>query len=200
MNMKILDLLEKRYAVKSFNGEKIPEKDIEQMKKAIRLAPSSFNWQPWKVKVISDKETLEKLKGASYNQPQITSASHLFVFCATTDLTKNNKKLLDNLKGSMPEEHFENFSKYLDGAISAMNAESQERMAEREIFLSVENLILAATELGYGSCPMGGFEHDKYKEILGLDKDLSPIVLVTVGFPNDEARPKYRFDEKDIFF
>jgi nitroreductase len=198
--MTVLDLLNKRHAVKSFNGEKIPEEDIEKMKESIRLAPSSFNWQPWKIKIVSDKETLEKLQGAAFNQPQVGSASHLFVFCAVKDLDKNNEKLLNNLKGFMPEEKFENFSSYLNGAIASMTPESKERMAERELFTAVENLLLSATELGYGSCPMGGFNHEEFRKILNIPEELSIVVIAPVGFANDEVRPKYRFSKEEIFF
>ena len=39
----------------------LSEDKLTKLKEAIRLAPSSFNWQPWKIKIIDDKETLTKL-------------------------------------------------------------------------------------------------------------------------------------------
>lgn len=198
--MAVLDLLQKRYAVKSFNGEKIPEEDISKMKEAIRLTPSSFNWQPWKVKIVEDKETLEKLQVAAFNQPQIGTASHLFVFCSISDLKENNEKLLNKMKVFMDGEKFEVFKGITTGAVSRMDSESQKRMSEREVFAAMENLVLMATDLGYGSCPMGGFDAEKFKDILDLSEGVQPVVIVPVGISADKPRDKFRFSDEDIFF
>lgn len=199
-NMTINDIIKKRYAAKSFSGESITEEQLIKLKESIRLAPSSFNWQPWKIKVINDKEVLKKLQEASWNQPQVGSASHLFVFCAMDSLVENNTKLQKNMKENLPKEKFEMYSKMINDALSYMTPEAQKRMSERELFMPVQNLLLCATDLGLAACPMGGFTADKYKEILDLPKNLTPIVVVPVGIANDEAHPKFRFSDSEIFF
>lgn len=170
------------------------------MKEAIRFAPSSYNIQPWKIKIISDKETLLKLQEVSVNQAQIGTASHLFVFCAYENLNENKDKLLVNMKRKIPEEKLNLFKKMLEGFMQRFTKDEQSRLSERELFMPVENLMLSATDLGYGSCPVGGFEADKYKEILNISDNLKPIVVVPVGIPVDTPREKFRFDEEDIFF
>jgi len=198
--MKLHDIIEKRHAAKLFTGEKISEENLEKLKEAIRLAPSSFNWQPWKIKIISDKKVLESLCKASYDQPQVKTASHLFVFCSFNNLHENNAKLLEELKPSMPQEKFDGFKAILDNALKNMSLEEQERMSERELFLAVQNLLLTATSLELGSCPMGGFIHTEYEKILNLPENLKAIVIVPVGVLADEPRPKFRFNQEDIFF
>lgn len=198
--MTILDVIEKRYAAKKFSGEKIKEKDLIKMKEAIRLAPSSFNWQPWKVKIIEDKEMLGRLQEASWNQPQVGTASHLFVFCAMDSLLENDAKLMKAIKDRIPTDKFEIYDKMTSQSLASMNDEEQKRMSERELFLPVANLLLAATDLGYASCPMGGFVAEDYRKILDIPKNLIPIVVVPVGVPADKARDKFRFSEEDIFF
>jgi len=198
--MELHEIIEKRHAAKLFTGEKISDEHLDKLKEAIRLAPSSFNWQPWKIKVISDKKVLESLCKASYDQPQVKTASHLFVFCSFNSLHDNNNKLLEGLKPNMPEEKFNGFKTILEDALKNMSPEEQERMSERELFLAVQNLLLTATSLGIGSCPMGGFIHTEYKKILNLPENLKATVIVPVGILADEPRPKFRFNHEDIFF
>lgn len=82
----LMDLIKNRYATKKFDGKKIPQKQIDALLEMIQYAPSSFGLQPWAVKVIEDKKTKEKLSPATWNQPQITTSSHVLVFLANTDI------------------------------------------------------------------------------------------------------------------
>ena len=47
-----------------------------------RLAPSRCNAQPWRFKVVTDRETKLKLAQAGYRQSFIASAPVVFVCCA----------------------------------------------------------------------------------------------------------------------
>src|SRR3989344_3295438 len=91
MNFK--QLVMGRYAAKSFDGRKISQDKIDELFELIRHAPSSWNLQPWKVKVVTEEETKRKLAPASWNQPQVTSCSHLLVFCADSDILALIEKL-----------------------------------------------------------------------------------------------------------
>ncbi len=51
-------------------------------------------------------------------------------------------------------------------------------------------MMLLAREMGYDSCPMIGFEPAKVSEILGLDEDHPPLMLLTIGKPLEPARPR----------
>ena len=87
--MDFEDIVIKRFATKKFDGRKISASDLERLKECIRMSASSFGLQPWKVKVIADAKTKESLSAATWNQPQVTSCSHLLVFCADTDIKKH---------------------------------------------------------------------------------------------------------------
>ena len=66
---------------------------MSRLLEIIRLSASSFGLQPWKVKIITDAETKKLLAPASWNQKQITTCSHILVFCANTDIERNIIKL-----------------------------------------------------------------------------------------------------------
>lgn len=198
MKMKVLDLIKKRYAAKLFTGEKISEKDFDQIIESIRLAPSSFNLQPWKIKIIEDKEILEKLEEASYGQKQISTCSHLIVFCAIENLEENKEKLLEVMRENVSEEKFKVFEKMLEDYFCYRP--SLELVGEKELFMALENAMLCATDLGYASCPMGGFDRVKYREILNIPLGLNPVVICPIGIPVDESKEKFRFSKEEIVF
>jgi nitroreductase len=56
----------------------------------------------------------------------------------------------------------------------------------------MENMILAATALGYGTCWVGAFDQGQVKEVLGLPDDMTVVALTPVGVPAaaPEARPR----------
>jgi len=60
------------------------------------------------------------------------------------------------------------------------------------IGIVMDHLILAATSLGLGTCWIGAFNPDNARGILGIPEEAKPVVCVTLGYANDEPRPKVR--------
>ncbi len=103
--MEFAEIVMSRYATKKFDGRKIPETRINELLEMVRFAPSALNLQPWKIKVVTDQNVKEQLKPAAFNQEQVTSCSHLFVFCADPDYESLIRRLGALLqKSGVPEE------------------------------------------------------------------------------------------------
>ncbi len=68
---------------------------------------------------------------------------------------------------------------------------------------ATENLLLAATSLGLGSCWIGVYprEHrmNALREIFALPPHIQPFALVSVGYPAEEKSTPERFDRGKIF-
>jgi nitroreductase len=87
---KIIEDLNWRYATKKFDStKKISDEDLEIIKESLRLAPSSYGLQPLKFLLIENPRIRQQLKEKSFNQSQITDASHLFVICSLTEITED---------------------------------------------------------------------------------------------------------------
>ncbi|QED23485.1 nitroreductase family protein [Candidatus Deianiraea vastatrix] len=81
------EMMNWRYSTKVFDKtKKIDEKTFDEIMESLRMAPSSYGLQPWKFLVIRDENIRAKLRPFSWNQGQITDASHLIVFCANTKI------------------------------------------------------------------------------------------------------------------
>ena len=61
-----------------------------------------------------------------------------------------------------------------------------------DVGIVVDHLILAAAELGLGTCWIGAFDPAAAREILGLPDEVEPVVFTTLGYPADPPRPKRR--------
>jgi nitroreductase len=61
-----------------------------------------------------------------------------------------------------------------------------------DIGIVIDHLILAAAELGLGTCWIGAFDPAATREILGLPDEVEPVVFTTLGYPDDPGRPKNR--------
>ncbi len=199
VNLDFKAIVASRYAAKEFDGRVVPEGTFGELVELIRMAPSSFNIQPWKIKAITGAKTKAALSGASYSQKQITTCSHLLVFCADTDLdaiiSKLERQMLDG--GAKPEA----IKGYLDAMhnlANRMTAEQKLSWVQRQAYLALGNALNGAKSLGLDSCPMEGFNPKEYSRILKLPANLVPTVLCPVGYAADKPKPKMRSAAKDI--
>ena len=61
-----------------------------------------------------------------------------------------------------------------------------------DVAIVMDHLILAATNLGLGTCWIGAFNPAAAREVLGLPDDVEPIAFTPLGYPADQPRAKKR--------
>lgn len=195
--MVLNKLMNGRYAVKLFDkNKKVSDENLNEIKEVIRLAPTSFGLQPFKVKIVEDKATKDKLQVASWNQPQVGSSSHVLVFCAETDIMKRideYEKVM--MKAGMPEDKRTPFINIMRSFFQNEEKSKIKEWSHRQAYFAADHAMLKAVELGFNSCPMEGFDPNEYKKILKFPENLEPAMVLPIGYPADEARPKMRFDD-----
>jgi nitroreductase len=57
-----------------------------------------------------------------------------------------------------------------------------------DVAIAMEHIILAATDVGLGSCWIGGFNEQKVKEILDIPKRIRVIALTPLGYPAEKKK------------
>ncbi|MEO0271214.1 MAG: SagB/ThcOx family dehydrogenase [candidate division WOR-3 bacterium] len=61
------------------------------------------------------------------------------------------------------------------------------KRGERYVYIDLghaaQNLLLCATYLGLGACPVGAFDDEKIKKLLEIDFD--PLYIIPVGYPKN---------------
>lgn len=199
--MDFKEIVNHRYATKTFTGEMISDEKIKELLELIRMAPSSFGLQPWKVKVITDKETKEKLLPLSYNQPQIITCSHLLVFCGNTDILDHINKYEKMLKEKgVPDAGVASAIGMMKGFESSLSGVQKVGWSQRQAYIALGNAVNGAKSLGFDSCPMEGFDPEGYKKALALPENLFPCALVAVGIAADNPQEKIRYSKEELFF
>lgn len=61
-----------------------------------------------------------------------------------------------------------------------------------DVAIVMDHLILAAADLGLGTCWIAAFDPDAAREVLRLPEGVEPIAFTPLGYPADTARPKKR--------
>jgi nitroreductase len=62
----------------------------------------------------------------------------------------------------------------------------------------MDHLVLAAADLGLGTCWIANFDASAAREVLGLPPDVDPVVFTPLGWPADAPKPKTRKPLADI--
>jgi len=61
-----------------------------------------------------------------------------------------------------------------------------------DVAIALENMILAATALGYGTCWIGAFNQDQVRAVLGLPNTMEVVALTPLGRPAEQPEPRPR--------
>lgn len=66
-----------------------------------------------------------------------------------------------------------------------------------DVAIAMQNMILAATALGYGTCWIGAFDGEQVAQLLGVPSECKVVALTPVGVPADQpgARPRMALGE-----
>lgn len=194
--MELIDSLNWRYATKKFDPlKKVKPEDLETIKEAVRLAASSYGLQLYKVLVIEDPELREQLKLASWGQPQITDASHLFVFCNYSEVKDQHIDDYIDLKAKvqgLDKEGLKDYGNMMKGSMSGLSDAQKSQWTAKQTYIALGVLLTACSLLRIDACPMEGFEAAKYNQILGLTEEgLNTAVIATVGYRSEEDQTQF---------
>ena len=200
--------LQKRYATKHFNADlTIDEKDIKRIKESVRLSPSSYNLMPCRVIDVKNKKVRSKLKDASYNQGQITEASHLFVFCSLNAISYEYIQQINHLREEIEGKKMDYYKGYVEFLHDMIGKKTQNELmhwSAKQTYIALGFAMMACASLSIDSCPIEGFDAEEYSEILKLsDKGLTPNVVLAIGYAQQEegsqGSPKVRLDTSEFF-
>lgn len=157
--METLECIRTRRSVREYEDKDVPNDLIGIILKAATLAPSAGNLQPWEFIVVKDKEKREELYEASYYQEQVRDAPVVIVVCAD-----------------------------LDKASSRYGHRGRTLYCIQDTAAAIQNMLLAAHDIGLGTCWVGAFDEERVKLIVKLPENLRPVALITLGYPGE--RPK----------
>lgn len=140
---------------------------------AIEKRKSIRNYEPRPV----PKAKLLKILEAARLAPSARNIQHRH-FIVVTDLAKR-KALSAGV-----------FAKFLIQAPMVIAACGDEKKSSKwyavDVAIAVENMVLAATGEGLGTCWIGSYDENQVKELLKIPKNLRVVVLLAVGYQSEK--------------
>jgi nitroreductase len=190
---QLLASLEWRYATKAFDTRKLPDATWAALEESLRLTPSSYGLQPWKFIVVNDPALRAKLRPVSWNQSQVTDASHLVVFARRTEVTEADVNEFFHQMVSERQADATKLEPYrqmmLGGVVKGKDAAGQKEWAARQLYIALGQLMGAAAAMAIDTCALEGIDPDAYTEILGLQgTGYEAVVACAVGYRSSEDK------------
>ena len=197
-----------RYATKKFDSsKKISKRDFEELMEVLRLSPSSFGLQPWKFIIVHDPVLRKKLRPHAWDQPQVTDADALVVFCVLKNMDENYvKNYLERIAQvrSVTKESLLGYEQKMMGYLKGKSAEAISQWMKNQVYIALGGFLSECAYRKIDACPMEGFDSREFDEILALSKEgLESVVLCAVGYraldDHYAGLKKVRFDKNEVF-
>ena len=173
-NNPFIEHIKSHRSVREYLPQEVSEEVLQEILEAGVRASSSGNMQAFSIIVTKDPDIKAELSPLHFNQPMVDEAPALLTFCA--DFNRMRKWL----KLSKAPENFDNFMSFMIAAIDAT--------------LASQNCALAAEAHGLGVCYMGTTLANAHLigPVLGLPKNVIPIVGFSLGYPKSTPNKKDR--------
>ncbi len=198
--MKLIELLNWRYATKAMNKETLSQDKVDYILEAARLTPTSSGLQQFEVIVITNQEIKDKIRTVSWNQSMVSDCSHLLLFAAWDQYTPeriNGMFDLVNEERGFKNEGWENYRQMLLSKYPQQDPEVSFQHAARQAYIALGMAMVACAELKVDSVPMEGFDPKAVDEILNLKQyGLRSAVMLPIG--NREAKNDWLVNLKKV--
>ena len=185
--MNTIDAITTRRAVKHYDpNHRISAEDEQKLFELAMQAPTAFNLQHWRFVVIKDPDLRKKIREVAWDQAQVTDASLLVVL--TGDLKAWEKYAADVWKNA-PKEVQDMLVPAIGQYYKTSDTVQRDEVM-RSSGIAGQTLMLAATEMGYQSCPMDGFDFDAVANLIDLPEDHAISFMIAIGKGTKDPWPK----------
>jgi len=179
-----LAAIHERRSVRAYRDDGVDRRMIERLLEAAIWAPSAMNAQPWAFVVVQDRNLLARLDA--------DAAAFWLTDPPVAALADRPYEQLEQLRALVRSPDFS----ILHGAPTLIVIYATSALGVPDCYLAAENLLLAATTLGLGTCPIGLaqplLDQPAVKAELDVPADHVCALPIVVGHPAvvDPATPR----------
>ncbi len=210
--MKVIDAIYSRKSVRKFKDTVVPKEDILKMLEAATQAPSPKHQQNWNFVVLTNRDIINKMADI------VTKSHEKLADMATNEKDRKihmsviryytcfkNAPVVVMVYGSEYKMIEYKILRENDATKEVLDTLVSPQSAAQGIGAAVENFLLAATEMGYGTCYMTGPTHAKteIEELIGFDKpgfELMSMISLGVAEEDTPAKPPRKPLEEVVTF
>lgn len=169
MTKDVIAAILERRCIRSFKDDPVPRATVGRLIDAARWAPTAGNLQPWQFYVVYDDKKKREIAQAAYNQRFVGYAPVVIIVCTQPEIS-----------AAKYGERGTNLYAIQDSAAAA------------------QNIMLAACGYGLGTCWVGAFNENMLIEALNLPPGVLPVVIIPVGYPDEENKAPARRPVEEI--
>ncbi|MDD2933219.1 MAG: nitroreductase family protein [Methylotenera sp.] len=183
VEMNIFETILARRSIRHYKTQVVDQVTIHILLEAAVRAPTAMHQEPWAFVIIQDKALLKKLSN---------HAKPLFLAKVTTHQStyENHGHLLEAFRS--PD--FNIF--YNAGTLILICGKKTAHSFEADCWMAAENLMLAASAMGLGTCVIGSalpaVSDPEVKVSLGISNEFSVVVPIILGYPDEDFTPNLR--------
>jgi len=180
MKTPTIDQIYKHTSIRRYKSDPLTRELVEDIIAAGQRASTSSNLQTYSAIAVDDPDKRSRLAELCGNQEFIREAPVFIAWCA--DLSRLER--VCQMRGySLVSDYVENFL-----------------VAAIDVALVMQNAALAAESLGLGMCYIGAIRNhpEEIIDLLELPRLVFPLVGMTLGWPNVEAKTRSRLPTRAI--
>lgn len=148
----------KRRTIRRYSQKRIPYRTLKKLVNAARLAPSAANLQPCEFIIVDDKNMAREVFSALRWAAYIAPAGN-------------------PPPGEQP-------AAYIVGLI---NRERRSKGGIEDASAAAENILLAATGEGIGTCWLESIDRKKIRSILTIPRNCAIQFIIAIGYPRERS-------------
>lgn len=182
-----LDFIYQRHSVRSYTADEPGEPLIRRLLDAAVHAPTAMHQEPWRFVVVQDRALLRRWSDQAKEMALRDSAHH-------GKLLKPHGAAGEGIASPLADAEFNIF--YDAGTLILICAAPSNDFVAADCWLAAENLMLAASAEGLGTCCIGFalpiLNTDAMRAELGISQDLRVFAAIIAGTPRGQVVPTPR--------
>lgn len=171
--LSALDAIYQRHATRAFTTAQVEKRVIETLLKAAVHAPTAMHLEPWVFVVVQDRALLRRISDRAKTLAQTPRGADHRELARTTS----------RAPALLSDPAFNIF--YDAGTLITICGKPIGPFVAADCWLAAENLMIAATALGYATCPIGfalpALADPEFKAELGIPLEVTAFAPIIVG-------------------
>lgn len=179
--MDVVEAIVNRRSVRQYSPKPIPPAVLDKMRRALRLAPSACNYQPWHFILVTDPQLRRQVAEASMGQLWIAEAPVIIVGCGDAGRaykTMGGRGNSVDIDVAIAMDHL-TLAAVAEGLGTCWIGAFSEPEVKKLLHVPAHAKIVAMTPLGYPAspkliCPIGDQDRKPPAEIFSIDRYGNP--------------------------
>jgi nitroreductase len=182
--MDFYDVVHKRRSIRRFREEPVPSESLLRILDAGRWAPSGGNLQPWRFVVVTNTDLKSKIA-------EICTKSSSEAWARFTKATEGYLEK----RGGTPNKLYMKKIPVLVAVCYEIQERQSRDVSLASAWVAIENMLLAATAEGLGSCPYTTYDSEEeraLKETLQIPEHFHIAAVIQLGYGSAQPPPPSR--------